>query len=309
MWTPPARRGAVLAVVIAVLGVGVLAPSAGAQAPTQLRLAAPATCNVNPGCLPPLRSVYKLNPVSLWVRLSDADAGIRALDDGLAEVAVAFTSNPELSRPDVVKLIDDRHMIGADRVVPIMRTPVARRWGRPLTRALDSASKQLTTLQLRALNQQLRDGRDADEIAGEWVDAHGLGDERPTRKGPTLRLAYQTFGENEVLGRIYGYVLQSQGFKVRVRQVSGYGPGLREGVESGKIDLFPGYAWSTWRTLDPRGRLPWRTALKRLGGLTAAAQAPGRDENAFVMKRALASQLGISKISDLAKYWPRWTGS
>jgi hypothetical protein len=62
------------------------------QAPP-VRLAAPEDCRTNPNCAPGLQRVYGLDPGAGLVRLTVADAGIQALDDGLAEVAVAFSSN------------------------------------------------------------------------------------------------------------------------------------------------------------------------------------------------------------------------
>ncbi len=115
----------------------ILGAESRAQAPT-VRLAAPADCSTNPNCVPGLRKVYKLDPGSALVPLTVADAGIQALDDGLAEVAVAFSSNPQLSRPDVITLRDDRHMVGADHVTPIVRTATLRRYGRPLRQRLNA---------------------------------------------------------------------------------------------------------------------------------------------------------------------------
>ena len=90
-------------------------PRAGARpCGSPPRLTAPPTRTASPGC----KKVYKLDPTPALVKLTVADAGIQALDDGLAEVAVAFSSNPQLSRPDVVTLRDDRHMVGADHVDP-----------------------------------------------------------------------------------------------------------------------------------------------------------------------------------------------
>src|SRR3954447_25200711 len=107
---------------VATVLVVLLAPaSAGAQA-APLRLAAAVDCPRNPNCIPGLRRVYHIDPSATLVRLNVADSGIQALDDGLAEVAVAFTSNPQLSRPDIVTLRDDRHMITPDHVVPVVST-------------------------------------------------------------------------------------------------------------------------------------------------------------------------------------------
>lgn len=88
----------------ALLGVGT--GTAGSQS-TRLRLAAPTDCATNVQCIPGFQRVYHLDPTSLWVRLKVADAGIQALDNGIAEVAVAFSSDPELSRP-VANLTHDQ---------------------------------------------------------------------------------------------------------------------------------------------------------------------------------------------------------
>ena len=72
--------------------------------------------------MPGLKQFYGVDPTATWSSCTDADAGIQALDDGLADVAVAFSSNPELSRPDIVTLRDDKRMIGPDRVVPAVRS-------------------------------------------------------------------------------------------------------------------------------------------------------------------------------------------
>jgi hypothetical protein len=120
---------------VALAAVLLVATPAAAQAQTpRVRLAAASDCQQNRNCAPGFRRVYGIDPSGSLVRLKVADAGIQALDDGLAEVAVAFSSNPQLSRPDVVALPDDRHMISSDHIV------------------LDAASRLLATLRLRGLN-------------------------------------------------------------------------------------------------------------------------------------------------------------
>src|SRR3954454_11210337 len=119
--------------------------AAGAQGP-RVRLAASTDCPVNVNCIPGFKRVYGMDPTSLFTRLTAADAGVQALDDGVAEVAVAFSSNPELSRPDIRTLRDDRHLVGPDRIVPVARTTLLRRYGRPLRARLNAASKLLSTL-------------------------------------------------------------------------------------------------------------------------------------------------------------------
>src|SRR5215218_8520270 len=117
-----------VAVSVGVLLVLVWVADAGAQTP-RVRLAAPASCPENVNCIPGLKRVYRVDPSAFYVPLKVADAGLQALDDGLAEVAVAFTSDPQLSRPDILTLRDDKRMISTDHVVPIVRSSTLRRYG------------------------------------------------------------------------------------------------------------------------------------------------------------------------------------
>src|SRR4051794_3942139 len=143
------------ACVVAALVAGGLTAPALAQEP--VRLAAPADCPTNPNCAVGLKKTYNVDATPHLVKLPDADSGIQALDNGLAEVAVAFSSNPELSRPDIVTLRDDKRMLGPDRVVPVVRTALLKRYGSGMSRRLNAASGLLSTLGLRSLNQQVID--------------------------------------------------------------------------------------------------------------------------------------------------------
>src|SRR4051794_31899659 len=183
------RAAATAAGILAAL---VTATPAAAQAPP-VRLAASSDCAKNVNCIPGFKRVYGMDPTSVFMPLAAADAGVQALDDGVAEVAVAFSSNPQLSRPDIVTLRDDRGMISDDHVVPIVRRGLLRRYGRPLRRRLDAASRILTTLELRGLNQQVIDGRISEAVGGEFADANGFGGPHRHRRGPRIRVGFQAF--------------------------------------------------------------------------------------------------------------------
>src|SRR5215207_9375809 len=201
--------------------------AAPAQA-QQVRLAAPVDCLTNPGCGVGLKSAYGLDVAPAFVPLTVADAGIGALDDGAAEVAVAFSSNPQVSRPDVVTLRDDRNMIYPDRVVPVVRSGLLRAYGRrgarDIRRRLNSASAVLTTLTLRGLNQALVDGRMPEAVGGEFVEANGLADGSARRRGPRIVVGFMDFAENETLAYMYAEVLRAGGYRVTVRSVRGLRP-------------------------------------------------------------------------------------
>ncbi|MDA0165209.1 S8 family serine peptidase [Solirubrobacter ginsenosidimutans] len=292
------RRAVPLILAAALLPAG----SARAQTP-QVRLAAPSSCPVNVNCIPGFKRVYKIDPSGAsFVRLRVADAGVQALDDGVAEVAAVFTSNPQLSRPDILPLRDDKRMISRDHVVPVVRSTVLRTYGPALRRAFDGASRLLTTLQLRGLNQQVIDGRLPEAVGGEFVDANGLGGPaRRTRSGRQIVIGFQAFDENETLAYLYAAALRGAGFRVKVRAIGGLRPETVAAFRRKRIDVWPGYSGSL---LGYLGGTSLRGALAKLGA-TPMRLSPAEDRNAFAMKRDVAARLGISRLSDLARYWPK----
>jgi glycine betaine/choline ABC-type transport system substrate-binding protein len=289
-------------VCLAIAVVLITASPAAAQGP--VRLAAPGDCLTNPGCAPGLERVYGLDVSSVFVPLAVADAGISALEEGTAEVAVAFSSDPQLSRPDMFALHDDRGMIAPDHVVPVIRARLLRAYGargaRRIRRAIDSASALITTRALRSLNQHVADGRLPEAVGGEFVDANALGSGGPRRRGPRIDVGYQAFSENETLAYLYAAALRGNGHRVAVRPVGGLRARALRRLRSGRIDMYPDYTSSLRRHLGDR---PLRRALRRRGARTGRA-APGENRNVFVTTTQTAGRLAIDALSDLARYWP-----
>jgi glycine betaine/choline ABC-type transport system substrate-binding protein len=293
--------------------LAVLALAAPASAQETVRLVAPVDCLTNPGCGPGLAQVYDLDVSGVHVPLEVADAGIRALDDGLGEVAVAFSSNPEVSRPDVLALDDDKGMLRSDRVVPVIRSSVLRAYGRrarDIRRRLNAASQVLTTLALRDMNQQVIDGRLPEAVGGEFIDANGLGGSAARRRGPRIVVGFQDFDENQTLAYMYAEALRAGGYRVAVRSVGGLRRQALRQVRRGRIALYPAYSGSLMSFLgrrpDDDRRLPraLRRALRREARARPLRLAPGENRNVFVMKTDTARRLAVEKISDLSKYWP-----
>jgi glycine betaine/choline ABC-type transport system substrate-binding protein len=276
----------------------------------EVRLAAPWDCLVNPGCGVGLKSVYGLDVNPVLRALTVADAGVSALDDGLAEVAVAFSSNPQLSRPDIVSLRDDKHMVFEDHVVPVVRRGLLRAYGRTggadIRRRLNAASAVLSTRGLRGLNQSVVDGRLPEAVGGEFVDANGLAEGSRPRHGPRIDVGFMDFSEDETLAYLYAEVLRVAGYRVAVRSVGGLRPQAVAQLRRNRIDLYPAYDGSLLRYLVGTSPARVKAGLRRtLARIDAEPMrlAPAADHNVFVMKNDVAARLGVRKISDLARYW------
>jgi subtilisin family serine protease len=156
-------------------------------------------------------------------------------------------------------------------------------------------------LELRALNQQVIDGRIPEAVGGEFADSSGLGGPRPRRRrGPLIRVGYQAFDENQTLAYFYAQALRGAGYRVRVKAVGGLRPETVQAMRAHRIDVWPGYGGSL---LGYLGGSSLKRALKKIGAVPLR-RSPAQDRNGFAMKRDTARSLGISKLSDLARYWP-----
>jgi osmoprotectant transport system substrate-binding protein len=127
---------------------------------------------------------------------------------------------------------------------------------------------------------------------------------------PTIKVGSDAFYEAKLMAEIYAQALEAAGYKV---DRTGIGMGAREvsapALESGQIDLKPEYIGSGLayyepgkQTGDPAAN---EAALQAVlatkgGGITVLDYSPAADQNAFVVRKETADQLGLAKMSDLA---------
>jgi osmoprotectant transport system substrate-binding protein len=141
---------------------------------TGLTLAGPPECPERPYCLQGLSSRYGLR-FATFAPFATEDERFTALEEGLADVAVLFTTDADLATPDLVVLQDDRRLQPAENVVPIVSDAVLSRYGNRLVATLDAVSAQLTSGDLTFLNWRVAVGhKDIDAEARGWLDRHAL---------------------------------------------------------------------------------------------------------------------------------------
>jgi osmoprotectant transport system substrate-binding protein len=133
----------------------------------QLVLGGPPECVSRPLCLLGLQRVYGLR-FAAFVPLSSQALEKKALDQGVIDVAVVFTSDGRLADPALALLDDDRHLQPAENIAPVVSGAALRRHGNRLVGTLDAVSSQLTTANLRFLNWRV-------DVAGKDIaaEAHG----------------------------------------------------------------------------------------------------------------------------------------
>jgi osmoprotectant transport system substrate-binding protein len=137
-------------------------------------LGGPAECPDRPYCLAGLRAVYGID-VERFVVLDGSARTRRALEEGLIDVGVMFSTDGHLADPALVALDDDRAMQPVEHVVPLIRSAAASRHGPALLEVVDDVSSRLTTPALRFLNWRISvAGNDPADEARGWLLRQGL---------------------------------------------------------------------------------------------------------------------------------------
>jgi osmoprotectant transport system substrate-binding protein len=140
----------------------------------QLTIGGPPECPTRPFCLAGLERAYGLR----FENFLPLDAGgpltHQALTGGHIDVAILFTTDPEIDTPALVVLDDDRRLQPAENVVPLVRAEVVERWGDDLVRLVDGVSARLSTEDLRALNARVAAGGSPAAVAERWLEGEGV---------------------------------------------------------------------------------------------------------------------------------------
>jgi osmoprotectant transport system substrate-binding protein len=136
----------------------------------QLVFGAGPECPTYKFCLPGLMSVYGLHFKQTLTLDTDGPATRAAFKNGSIQVGLVFSSDADLNELGLVVLQDDKHMIAADNVVPVVRTAIATSEVRSV---LDKVDAGLTTADLVTMNGQVELlHQDADAVATAYLKQH-----------------------------------------------------------------------------------------------------------------------------------------
>ena len=141
----------------------------------ELRFGGPSECPVRPFCLAGLKETYGLTFKEFVPLDTGGPLTRQALEAQQIDVALMFTTDPYISRDELVMLADDRGLQPSENVTPILRDDVIARFGPAFTAAVDRVSEKLTTDALRNLNGLVSfGGGAATSVARDWLGAQGL---------------------------------------------------------------------------------------------------------------------------------------
>ncbi|MEY2426934.1 MAG: osmoprotectant transport system substrate-binding protein [Actinomycetota bacterium] len=137
-----------------------------------LKIGAPQDCETNPFCIPGLKSAYGLDLAKNFTALG-AGPVIDSLDADSIQIGLLFSTDGRIVSKGYVLLTDDKHMLAADNVVPVVTTALAG--NAELVEYANAISAKLTTAKLIAMNKRFDiDKDDASVIAKEFLTDEGL---------------------------------------------------------------------------------------------------------------------------------------
>jgi osmoprotectant transport system substrate-binding protein len=121
-----------------------------------------------------LRQMYGVNDIRfLPVKIGSQ---YQALQDGRAQVAVAFTTDGQLIQGGYTLLQDPKNIFGFQNVTFVVRGDVLAREGPAFAQTINSVSAKLSTQALRAMNAAVvLDQQSPAAVARQFLGGNGLG--------------------------------------------------------------------------------------------------------------------------------------
>ncbi|MGI8533312.1 MAG: glycine betaine ABC transporter substrate-binding protein [Candidatus Limnocylindrales bacterium] len=285
--------------------------AAGDTIASQLVLGGPPECPERPFCLIGLMETYGLEFQEFLPLDVAGPLTVSALENGDIDVGLLLTSDPAIADRGFVLLEDDQQLQLADNIIPVMRQEILDA-SPEIADLINPWMALLTQEELTALNAAVNvDQEDPADAVSTWLADNGLED-GTVGEGVTVIVGSTNFYEQEILGEIFGQVLEANGYTVDRRFQLGAREVVFPALESGEIDILAEYIATVLLFVDPDAEATTdaqetadalNTALED-SGLVALDFAPATDQNGFVVTQATADEFSLTTISDLAKPAP-----
>ena len=133
------------------------------------------------------------------------------------------------------------------------------------------------------------------------------GEQKTISSKPTIILGTKNFGEEYILGQLYGQALQAKGFKVVYKGNFGSSELADVAIRHGKMNFYPEYTGVIALDLAKAKSAP-KTATatysvaktyEQSHGLTLLKPTPFYDSDTFTMLTKTAHKLGVKTIADM----------
>jgi osmoprotectant transport system substrate-binding protein len=138
---------------------------------SKLILGGPPECPTFAGCEPGLKKVYGLNFAGFKSLDEAGPLSVAALKEGEVQVVELFSSDGNVVSNNFVALVDNKHLEGADYIVPVIRKSVDTPG---VAKVLEAIDAKLTTDAISKLNLEVTSQQEQPTaVASAWVASVG----------------------------------------------------------------------------------------------------------------------------------------
>lgn len=142
---------------------------------SQLVMGGPPECPTRQACLKGLKDVYGIELKEFKPLDVGGPQTVELLKSNEIQLANLFTTDARIAANGFVLLEDDKGIVGAENVLPVVRSELVDAYGDELVDFLDSITAKLTTEGLTELNKQVDiDKEDPEDVAAAWLTENGF---------------------------------------------------------------------------------------------------------------------------------------
>lgn len=287
-------------------------PSADRIRLGQARLGGPATCIDDAFCAAGVTRVYGLPLGAHTVTLDTPAATVAALEAGAVDIGVLPATSTALADPKLSVLVDDRNLLPATNLVPIVSAPLVRAAGALLAATFDEVSAELTPAGLAQIDAARAGGATPDAAAQGWLAGHvAAAVPGPAPAGaPPVVFGVQSDDESAAIAAVYAGALARYGWRTSTVAVGGDRPEALDALGAGRVGVvideaspllehLTGFTGSSSADVSQTMVLLRRQLADR--ELVAFAASPARPGFVFAVSRPVAFALNVSSLSELAR--------
>lgn len=142
---------------------------------SELVLGGPPECPTRQACLKGLEEVYGIEFKEFKALDPSGPQTVTLLESNEIQVANLFTTDARIAEKGFVLLEDDKGIVGAENVLPVVRDEIVEAHGEEFEEFVNSITSKLTTDGLTELNKRVDiDKEDAEDVAADWLSENGL---------------------------------------------------------------------------------------------------------------------------------------
>ena len=269
-------------------------------------------CQTRITCILGMKQIYGMQNIK-FIPIGNISV-YTLLDQGKALGGDGFSTDPQqLQKSKYTALVDDKHIFGFQNVAPVLKADMlSGSDGSLLASTANAVSAKLTLPAMQAMNKAyVVNKATPQEIAHGFLAANGLltASKKASGAAPEIVLGTKNFGEEYILGQLYGQALQAAGFKVDYKGSFGSSELADKAITSGKMNFYPEYTGVVALDLAkvknaPKSANATYAAAKKFEdarGLTMLNPTPFADTDTFTMLTSNAKKYDLKTMSDLAE--------